>query len=333
MYQHDKGTPHRSNVMTGACSLLLGLLPLLSLSCADDSTESTSRLALQEDTAIPDTMVRTPLGIVDRSCVHEVPSGSEVDEDGRVVLNGRVVAQYARCATPADQRTRKTVGAQPPTTSGWMEWTWANAQTIGGLSYYSSFESTWRVPPVPFPNSSLQYYFPSIQSPTEILQPVLQYGNNGYFSGVAWMLASWWVDSNNNYFYSTPIAVSAGDEIFGQILIVQPAVVFFAPRYRIVSRDNTNGMSSTLTVNIRGPFNTIQGGVLETYGLISCTYYPNHGTPMSIQFYNERVTQAGPNWNSFNVVTPAWTDNITGSPSPYCNYAVLHTGNSTTLTF
>ncbi len=70
--------------------ILLGLL----LACGGSSTTSNTADC---------TLIPTPDGLFPKACVHEVPSGATVSEDGGmtiVTLNGSVVATYPPCPCP-----------------------------------------------------------------------------------------------------------------------------------------------------------------------------------------------------------------------------------------
>jgi hypothetical protein len=60
------------------------------------------------------------------------------------------------------------------------------------------------------------YIFNGSQSSSMIYQPVLQWGNNGWFGGNYWCVASWYADSQGSAaFHSAPVTVNVGTELTG----------------------------------------------------------------------------------------------------------------------
>lgn len=293
----------------------------------DDETTATASQAV----AAPG-KVRTPAGEFDRACAHEIPHGGVVDMEGNVTLDGKAVAHFAKClAAQAMVMPRITEpGLQPPTTNGWVEASWANATTISGLTYFNQLNAQWTVPSAPsVAAGQLIYIFPSVEANgASILQPVLQWGNNGWFGGNYWTLASWYVNSAGAWF-STPVTVAAGDTIAGYMRLTNGANSGY-DLWVVNGTDTTNGASSgTGFQTPKTPFNSAQQGVLEVYNVSACTSYPAAG---DVIFTNVTATQAGPSWNNYNAVSPGWFAAY-WSATPSCSFSVSNFSQGTTLFF
>jgi hypothetical protein len=291
-------------------------------------------------TSIPAGKIATPAGLVDEACVFEIPEGALLESSGDVKINGIVVDHHPPCSPKQMGRDISSGGAMaltPPTIVGsaWLDDTWAWASTIGGLSFYNDLWAYWTVPSNPtgcgphgFWCNELLYFFPSLQSSAgEIIQPVLQWGSNGDFGGRWWTLASWYCSSTACP-HSTFRQVSAGDSIFGEVSIASTSPL----SYRILSRDITTGWSTSLIQPTSGPFNTVQGGVMEVYTVNSCSQFPPSAP---LVFRDISIFQAGPTPTTLNRVAPTWSTQIAvvPSPNPACGFgASATTGTISTAT-
>jgi hypothetical protein len=242
--------------------------------------------------------------------------------------DGRQVARFTPCTVQQAlvlPRITKP-GLQPPTTNGWVEASWANATTISGLTYFNSLTASFTVPSAPSTAAGqLIYLFPSVEANgAAILQPVLQWGNNGWFGGNYWTLASWYVSATTAVF-STPVTVSAGDSITGFIRMTGSGSS--TDSWVVSGTDTVSGVSSgTGFATPKTPFNSAQQGVLEVYNVSACTSYPAAG---DIIFSNVTATQAGPAWNTYNAVAPGWFPAY-WSASPSCSFQVSDFGSGGT---
>ena len=137
------------------------------------------------DFTAPPGKTLTPFGLVDKACVHEIPSGAVLERLGHVTHDGAVIAHHNACSTDPRDRSKN---AQAPTINGCTEWSSANATLIAGLAQYNGMFAHWTVPPsVPYSGwryNGVLYFFPSFQSTSgEIIQPVLQFGDDGNNGG------------------------------------------------------------------------------------------------------------------------------------------------------
>src|SRR6185312_8164500 len=198
--------------------------------------------------------VRIPGGrLIDAACAYEIPNGASVTREGDVMLNGAAVAHHDPC-------TSKQMGLEEPQVSNWVVDTWAWAATINGAAVFNSMTSVWYVPTNPTPGALL-FFFPSFESNTnpgnpntEIVQPVLQWGNNGSFgSSNGWSLASWYCSASQCP-YSTPTTTVTGDMIQGSFYMAGGNTwsIFVQDYYT----QNYSWLETNPTI---GPFNTAQG--------------------------------------------------------------------------
>jgi hypothetical protein len=119
-----------------------------------------------------------------------------------------------------------TVVSPAVTSSNWIGYAWAKAECVYDPSRgypvceprYKAFTGYWNIPSSPSdPDQVLLYIFngmqPSGASSLPLLQPVLQWGDNGAFGGWYWSMASWYIylDSSGNtqYVHSTPVTDSS----------------------------------------------------------------------------------------------------------------------------
>lgn len=102
--------------------------------------------------------------------------------------------------------------------SSWIGWAWAKAECIYDPPpswpvcepTYRAFTGYWNIPSAPQdPNHLLLFIFNGMQPIDNfdhpLLQPVLQWGNNGAFGGWYWSMASWFVTDYDEGIYSTPL--------------------------------------------------------------------------------------------------------------------------------
>jgi hypothetical protein len=133
------------------------------------------------------------------------------------------------------------------------------------------------VPSNPSAADGLNYLFNGIEPTSEdyILQPVLQWGWNGYFGGNYWVIASWLVGTSI-VFYGTPEGVSPGDTLYGYTWITGESDGDFS--WEVYVYDATNGANSLITADSWGlQWNWAFAGVLESYNISSCSQFPSTG--------------------------------------------------------
>ncbi len=274
----------------------------------------------------PGKMVAPNGALVDLSCVVEVPSGAEVTVGGDIKLNHHVIGHRPRCTSPQTS----TAVAPPTTNHEWVAYTQANQQDKPGtLNIFNRLQADWNVPLAIQPNAGgVLYFFPSFTSFSEIIQPVLQWGNNGEYGGYYWSLVSWYWSASAPL-HSTPISASPGDPIHGEIVMTDAAT------YRITTKNMRTGQSTVLYHGVVDSMDTTQGGVLEVIAISTCTQYPSS----PLVFKNFGVWQAGTTWSSYIAIRPNLVGFTDTWDTPQCGFNATssydtRTGfSSTTLTY
>jgi len=173
------------------------------------------------DIATPDEngYVRVPGGVLSHhSCVHEVPSGSHLENRGKdgFYVNGVLTS---RCPHPniydsprhAQKETKFYDSSLPA--NGWQAWT---QFAHPGNSTFTTFNGYFTVPgnPSEWHNDGVVFIFTGLQAEVEIIQPVIQYGAAFNGGGAYWGGASWYVSDLGSY-YSQEVNINAGDKIYG----------------------------------------------------------------------------------------------------------------------
>jgi hypothetical protein len=276
----------------------------------------------------PARWVHVPGAVIRADCVHEIPAGATLEENGDVTLAGSVVAHYDACPE-APLRTRGAYagnlglpGALPGPGNGWIEAVQMQVALNSGDSI-DLVSSEWNVPADPAADGGVIFIWigtePVLQAVA--LQAVLQWGAAGGASaegpigGNYWVIASWLV--GKNAYHSEGIRVSAGDRIFGSTYIggLSSHGRFDWESWVI---DTTTGAVSELKVrtSVR-MWNWAYSGVLEGYGIASCADLPRGG---SMVFENNTVLHGYP---SFERVTADWWGafyDFGGQGGPSCAY-------------
>jgi hypothetical protein len=174
--------------------------------------------------AMSDRFVVTPGGRRDAEFVHEVAPGAivhvaegrmrQVTETGELLRDVGPVPPREKGVPLMPANVVRPPGQSPDFETGWIAF--ANFQSPTPLN---SFVTTWVVPDPPQTrNGQLIYLFNGLQSNSMILQPVLQWGSNGFFGGDHWCVASWYADGQDGAAsYSSPVKVDVGDTLVGRM--------------------------------------------------------------------------------------------------------------------
>jgi hypothetical protein len=302
--------------------------------------------------------ITTPMGIVDRSCVHEVPPGATVDLDaGRVNVGDKVIEHHGRCGVPwqpdshalpssiPGQVVRSDVGSPGASGGGWYAFSAGNATRVQGLTQFNYLDVQWTVPSAPNDSNSdtsVLYLFPSIENLGQqsnwstwvsIIQPILQWGYNSYNGGHYWQLESMAVVAGGGVYFSSPIAANPGDTLEGVIYQFQTN----PDGWIIYAANVTQGTSTTFNASPMPAtwpkYNFAQVGVLEGYGnaaesvgLNSCLELP--WTYLE-GFTTKYLYEAGPYWNSYNDACPLVSWSYYANPaglSPSCAWNAMNNG-------
>jgi hypothetical protein len=280
------------------------------------------------------TWVQVPGQLIRPDCVHELPKGAHVEIvgdkiTGDVTMGGRVIAHYDACPEPgiSTRGIKNLASAMAPTTgNGWVEDV-QNDMPLGSGDDIDWLSGTWTVPPAPAASGGLIYLFNGISPTAEnwILQPVLQYGSNGYFGGNYWVIACWMVGPNNYAFYSPAEQVNPGDTIYGATYVTSESSGKL--NWEVWAQDDTTGAYSWITAWSSGlQWTWGYSAVLEAYSISSCSQFPDSDPNV---FNNNAAYQGYPNYDpapgSFSGwVNPYWT-------GPECGFTSFPYGSSSYL--
>ena len=279
-------------------------------------------------------------------CVHQVPSGAQIEfgsdgqPTGNVKTKGKVIAHYDSCPEQSiDTRHLDSQAGHSPNPSGYGNG-WVEASqwelSLGSQDNIAQLINYWYVPAPPAEDGALVFMFNGIEpSGTEgILQPVLQYGDNGNFGGDYYTFASWLVGSGYA-FYSTPYVVSPGDYLFGNT--AQDGVNGDGVSYYVSAGDTTMHQESVLTLT-NAPLHWVWAfaGVLEAYNVTSCSQYPSPlgGGPEETHFRQTRIGHNYPNTEDYKTQKFYGAEyDYFGSGGPQCNFSVSISGTTSLLTY
>ena len=280
--------------------------------------------------------IQAPGQLIRPDCVHRVPSGAEaeIDSDGNltgdVKMNGTLIAHYDSCPEQAiDTRFLGSQGQQEPRliVNGWVEasqWevSLKSPDNIDELAGYM------HVPPPPQNSGALVYLFNGIEPAggNWIIQPVLQWGDNGGFGGDYYVMASWLVGPTGSgiVLVSDPINVNVGDWIVG--VTEQNGVTDTTLSYDTNAEDNATNpaTSSVLKVTVSTSLHWVWGyaGVLEAYNVTSCSQFPSNNVS---DFYQTKIAHGYP---AFDFFDPRGFHGVQYSGGTQCKFGVSVSGNS-----
>lgn len=225
-----------------------------------------------------------------KSCVHALPEKATLSSNGNssvIELADGSEQTVPSCGyAPVNAKnasraaTKGTVAPIPNNHDGWFEFSEATAPSNSGQAWFREIRADWDVPPDPVEDdfgSPVIFLFDSLQSNSWIIQPVLQWGDNGSFGGYYWTFASWFVDSSGDAWYSPPMTTQANNTIFGDVWSDTCSTAGRC-NWHILAYDLDNLSQSTeadVDRNfIRETFNRADQGVLEGYDLDLCVGYP-----------------------------------------------------------
>ena len=197
-------------------------------------------------------------------------------------LKGKVIPHYDSCPEESiDTRHLGSQGGQLPNPSGYGDG-WVEASqwelSLKSTDNIDSLLGYWYVPGPPAFSGALVFLFNGIESTggDSIMQPVLQWGNNGNFGGDYYTFASWFVGpkSSGYAFYSSPIIVNPGDYLLGNT--GQYGVTKSGLSYFVNAADTTTNERTAADVTSNGlHWIWAFSGVLEAYNVTSCGQYPS----------------------------------------------------------
>jgi hypothetical protein len=283
--------------------------------------------------AASSTFVVTPYGLAPKQCVHGIPSNSTVFNNATVVTPNGAIFYYPPCTT-ASSSLPSGSPASPFPTNSWVD---------GACYGYSSpaigkMDSRWTVPSAPSSSNGQTIYLFDILQPgvcdgsVPLIQPVLQWGNNGYYGGAYWEIVSWYCggyggNCGGNYFYSYPITVSVGHQIDG-LMTSSSCSKTGSCNWVVSTTDVTGGLSTSINCGGGGGANNLcgltfvtAGVVLEVWGVTSCSNYPASGTTTFGSFSLKD--------SNGNTLTPSWQGHVWYNDG--CGESVTTSSSSVTI--
>jgi hypothetical protein len=340
LQENRKTTP---GIFVPICTMAAATL-LFATGCSDNSPTELAPGQAQLSvgnlvgSAIPRDYVATPMGLYHRSCVHEIPAGAIVDRLGLVTRRDGIAYLIPQCAYQHfSSLPSAPLDPSPPQVSNWIERT---DYCLDGDCYttsnsYRTLAADWTVPATPATPYNTQgkiyFTFPGLEDynpVTTIIQPVVQYGNSGYYGGAYWTMASWACGPGCGWTsFSPPVSISAGNQIHGSIIASNCASG--ACTWAITTRDVTTSQETVYQYSGGDNYTWGFGGAVETYQLDVCSNYPSQGVFYSqIALTDRNGQQTSPAWNNwvnpsfmgascqFSVTSTATTANLFHNPIP-----------------
>ncbi len=252
-------------------------------------------------TGNPVNYVLTPFGYQASACVHGVPSGSLVLENGTVLTGDGSRISFQPCPYP------RTISSPGPLNhnSNWVE----EAYWLYTAKPITDFYGKWNVPHAPTSNDGQTTFLwtglECCNAPNtggqSLLQPVLQWGPAANGGGSYWIMDSWYVTASGAAFYSTPfISASWTDNLVGDINRGTCNVGCTAYRWSVSSENLVTLQSTTLQVTLSTTQTSVYAN-LETYNWLRCNDYPSSG---STNFYSLQLT------DTQGTVSPSWSPTV-----------------------
>jgi len=246
--------------------------------------------------------VRTPAGLKHRDCVTELSEDATIADDGTVTRADGRQDRLGPCSHPsfaaraADARVAgaEAAAGEVPSVNGWIIASWWDAPTWVRRLY-----ENFTVPANPAANGAVVFLFPSFEGiggSGSIVQPVLQWGNNGAFGGNYWTIASWYVWGSNSV-HSAPIRVRAGDFLWGGLEASDCQANGTHCSWMITTRSRDLGRSTAIRIRGATQYRSVQGGVLEVYDLTGCDQLPASRAVRfaGLQVFNGALHRVPPN--------------------------------------
>jgi hypothetical protein len=263
--------------------------------------------------------IQIPGMLIRPDCVHEIPNGATVLSQGDMLtgdvrLNGVSIAHYDPCPeAPVITRHIGSSDSNPPGAgNGWVEAVQKNL-SLGSGDNIDLMSGSWTVPANPATSGALIYLWNGIEPTSQnwVLQPVLQWGNNGGFGGDYWVISTWLVGPNYVY-HGAAVTVYPGDPIVGQTIMVGESGGNTS--FLVQAIDELHAGISMISVTTAGlQWTWAYAGVLEVYALSTCSQLPagdnatftgstvDHGFPSSVPdstaWYGASYPYGGPSCN------------------------------------
>ena len=281
---------------------------------------------------VPLDYVVTPNGFFHASCVIELADDDVVAPNGDIALADGRTRKGTACAFPSfdtDGHARNSPVAADgqsiqPTINGWVVDSNYNTSSTPASS---KMVADFVVPSGPTSSAGqVLYFFPGLEAlpnVQSILQPVLAWDG---FGDNAWTVTNWNCCINGTTYHGGSISTSTGHTVHSVMTGAKCASNGICPTWKIVATDNNSGQKTTFKTQAHGQaFNWYFGGVMEVYGVSTCSQYPSNG---SISFSNIHVYGV-----SGSESTPStWSKSIS-NVTPSCSYGLTTTKNTAVISF
>lgn len=330
---------------------------------------STASAALKPDrpSNVPDDFIVTPNGYFHPSCVQHLEAGEVIDVEKKWITRQGFPTKRLGCnfshfdAEGREFSPRATIGlSAPPNTvcpvpnvpcgGNQVNYSpsWVIFDSIELASPIAEFWQTTIVPSAPTHQvGQIIYLFPGLQEGTEtganILQPVIAWNGVWGTSGYAnqWEMVSWNCCFNGQEIFSTPVLVSPGDLIIGEMQGINCNAAGVCPNWDVSNYDQSTVRSTQLpsTSGYNQSYYGMFGAVLEVYGVSTCDEMPASN---AVWDYNPNNYQYGPPFamryatiNGWIYTPPSWSTTVNKRTSaPACGYSSTpHTGGGFYLTY
>lgn len=271
--------------------------------------------------------------LLHQSCVHALPNGARVTDDGDVIgTNGDVIQHIAPCQYDPILQTHAPTGTHQPDANG-------NIESLNAFPssapWFDGVVTQVTVPPSPsgFLDDQLFLWsgLESAGTANLVIQPVLQYGLPAMACSTGWSnweMEDYYIDVNNNGFCWEQTAVNPGDTITEYTLAIScPDNSGVNCNWLVAYVYNSlTYYGITPTVPAKPNYAIFQS--LEGYQLGSCNALPGNG---GLGFLSEWY-QPVPSWNSYDQSTQVSVGSYgpviqSGTNDPTnCGYGVAASG-------
>jgi len=272
------------------------------------------------------TLVNTPIGKMDRECVHTVPSHTHLVQTA-YGFDATTAQQHWTIPHCVDLQQTDAIGAFPPDYDGWLAYT-----TAQSTDPFTAFNGSFTVPNSPTDYPDMLFSFTGLQNidwipkvdplPTQpfvIIQPVLQYSGE---TDAPWNVRSWYVTLEGAA-VSEPLPVQPGETIVGTMVKLDDhkGLPTWLISTGVQQQDGSVGKETLIHVSherlakLPWAYTTV-----ECYGCSDCNYLPTNK-----QYFTNMV--AAP-----KTATVDWVASVT--PNPVCHTKATIIDNATvTYTF
>lgn len=310
-----KGVEMISEHGTRSVALWAGLLTLFGCggeapSADDSAVEQTA--VVQQDLDLAEA-VRTPVGLMHPSCVHQIAESEEIDDRGVVTQQGRVLRRYSPC-----KFKRGVSETAQPTINGWIENALITAPFHNGQDWFNLSSSSFNVPANPTANhNQLVYFFPSFGPTADdaIIQPVLQWGPDSNGGGQYWQISSWFIDTQGNATHTSGLPVASGQVLDTRMQMTSSSGGIDGWKIQIFANEG----SKTLNISSSIKWRRLHLGVLEAYRITACSDLPSTGP---VDYNTTSAYMPDTAWNNFWPVNRSIATVVTSGLSPNCSYSV-----------